>query len=579
MKCVTYSAKSTVDRHGSIPDQITDGQKLAADRKFEVVAEFQDEDESAYHGDRGQGLADAMDLCERLSAEHGSCALIVQNSDRLARGDVKQARHLVQIVTWALEHDVQLLSVEDPGTFPDYDDPNMKLVLGALGGMRGNQESKRKSDAVKGGIRRRAVDRRRFIGGRRPFGYRHRDTTEDGKGTGPLVIDQGEALIVQRIFREYVAGRAQNAIARDLEREGVPTLTPTGAWYATTVAGMLKNPLYVGMVTHNGESYPAVDPDGEPTLEPIIDPATWQRATELREARTAQGRPRGRRTAGHHLLTESLLVCTCGAAMSPVTKRDKRAVNGQGYETYACVKRLHHGPSACAQKPIKRATIDGAIFAYFETVALDVDSTRDMLTKQAGLATADVDGRLEQAERELVKAEAALSRIEGDYIAGHITADQWSRLEDRLRGEVTAAQAQADQHRRQREAIEAHTAEFDAEAAIVKELAALRQMVVGEVQTGREGNLEQFRSVLRRLFVGFELTSPSARFGSGVLDGTGWVQNDDGAPHLLGVDVGYSLNPVVRSEAVDLVTDDGVGFPAVQRVALHSNLCSRLAAW
>jgi hypothetical protein len=52
-----------------------------------------------------------------------------------------------------------------------------------------------------------------------------------------------EALIVRRIFAEYVAGRAQNAIARDLEREDVPTLTPTGSWYATTVAGMLKNPL------------------------------------------------------------------------------------------------------------------------------------------------------------------------------------------------------------------------------------------------------------------------------------------------------------------------------------------------
>jgi hypothetical protein len=174
------------------------------------------------------------------------------------------------------------------------------------------------------------------------------------------------------------------------------------------------------MITHDGEHYPAEH-------VPIIDHETWEKASELREARTAQGRPRGRRTAGRHLLTEGLLRCTCGAAMSPVTKRDKRAANGMGYETYACVKRLHHGPSACAQTPIKRSAIDGAIYGYFETVALDVDSTRDMLAKQAGQDVAEVDGRLEQAESELASAEAALERIESDYIAGRIDAEKSGR--------------------------------------------------------------------------------------------------------------------------------------------------------
>jgi hypothetical protein len=59
------------------------------------------------------------------------------------------------------------------------------------------------------------------------------------------------------------------------------------------------------------------------------------------------------------------------------------------------------------------------------------------------------------------------------------------------------------------------------------------------------------------------------------------VPNDDGTGHPLGIEGGYSLNPVIRPEAVDLVADDGVGFPAVQRVAvgLSDNLCSLLAAW
>jgi DNA invertase Pin-like site-specific DNA recombinase len=78
------------------------------------VAEFQDEAASAYSGDRGPGLASALAECESQVAEHGSCTLICQHSDRLARGDAREARHLIEIVLWAIKHDVELLSVQDP---------------------------------------------------------------------------------------------------------------------------------------------------------------------------------------------------------------------------------------------------------------------------------------------------------------------------------------------------------------------------------------------------------------------------------------------------------------------------------
>jgi DNA invertase Pin-like site-specific DNA recombinase len=543
---ILYAAKSTNDEHGSIPDQLADGRKLAADGGFEVVAECHDEAKSAYHGNRGDGLAAAMAECERLSVEHGACVLIVQRSDRLARGDVKKARHLTQIVTWAIEHDVGLLSVQDPSTFPDCADPNMKVLLGAIGGMSGNQESEKRGQSVKKGLRRRVVERRQYIGGRRPFGYRYEAWIDDsGERQSRLVIDPAEATIVRRIFAEYVAGRAQNAIAQSLQGEGVPTLTAGGEWYATTVAGMLKNPLYIGMAAHNGEHYPAEH-------EAIVDPATWGRATELREARHAQGPPRGRRTTGRHLLTEGLLSCPlCASSMSPVTKHDRRAANGQPYETYVCVKRLHHGPSACAQKPIKRAVIDVAVYDYFEGAALDVDATRDLLVKQVGKSLGEADGLCLQAERELAQTEAALERIEGDYVAGLITAEQWSRLGDRLHGEAGAARAQVEQHGRRQGAVEAAIGEFDAQVVIAKELAAIRRQIVGEVQEGKEGDLERFRSTLRRLFVVFELAT-----------------TDDG---------GYLLMPGPRVAR----TGGRWDFEAAGRGALDfsDNLYSLLAAW
>ena len=66
--------------------------KLAASEDVEVVAEYNDEKKSAYRGNRGDGLVRAEDHAEQIAAEHGSCYLVVQHSDRLARGDGPCAR-------------------------------------------------------------------------------------------------------------------------------------------------------------------------------------------------------------------------------------------------------------------------------------------------------------------------------------------------------------------------------------------------------------------------------------------------------------------------------------------------------
>jgi DNA invertase Pin-like site-specific DNA recombinase len=558
MDAILYAAKSTKDVHDSIPTQLQQGRELAQRNGRTVVAELQDEAASAYHGDRGPGLAKAMTESDRLASEGHDVALIVQHSDRLARGDAKQARHLIEVVLWAIKSDVQLLSVQDPEMLAGGD---MALLMGAIGGMRNNQDSKRKSESVKDGVRRAAEQRGQFIGGRRPYGYRRRYTNDKtGRPTGPLVIDQAEAAVVRYIFSEFVAGRSQNHIARRLEHDKVSNLTPNGSWYASTVLKMLTNPLYIGRVRHRGVEYSGGH-------QPIIDSDTWKQAQRLREARKAQGRPRGRRTAGLHLLTEKLLICTCGAPMSPRTKR----AAGQTYDTYQCLSRLYPGPSECRQKPLKRADIDGAIFDYFESVALDVDATRSAFVGQAGSDLADTTARQQRAEHDVAKIDESLARVEGDYLAGKLSAEKWERLEARLLSERDGARAEAEQCDRRRQAIEAQIEAVDTEAAVLEELAALRRLVAGKIRQGKSGDLDQLRAVLRRLFVGFELASPNARFGSGALRGVVWVGSEARKNPLGGFSGGSYLIPRLRPDAIVLECADPAGFPAVERVALSRN--------
>lgn len=576
---VLYAAKSTTDEHGSIPTQLAGGRALAAELGLTVVGAFSDEAASAFHGNRGPGLVQAMAECERQVAAHGPCALIVQHSDRLARGDARQAKHLVEYALWAIKAGVQIISTQDPEMFSEGE---MGLLLSTIGGMRNHQDSKRKGLAVKDGLRRRVTERRQFVGGRRPYGYQWSVVTgADGQpqiGKGGRVVRRlephaRESTTVRRIFMEYVEGAPQNRIARGLVRDGVPTLMPGASWYATTVAGMLKNPLYVGRVVLGDEDFPG-------DHEPIIDAETWDLACELRQARQANGRPRGRRTAGRHLLTEGLLRCLCGAPMSPVTKRDTRAANRQGYETYVCVKRLHHGPEACSKPPITRELIDRSVYGYFEKVVLDTEMAGRNYREQQSRQLADTSAQLRQAEGELARVEARVARVTRGWQDDVIDDDEYVSQRESLVAERDAAQAQVDQQQRRQGEYETAIAAIDVEKEIASELAALGQMVAGRVQEASHQNLDSARAILKRLFAGFELASPEQPFGSGVLRGRAWAQTDDKDYELsLGSD--YYLIAYIRPQAVDWKREDGLGFPALQRadIALHSNLCSRLAAW
>ena len=57
---VIYAAKSTEDKHGSIPTQLDDCRALAKREDWHVVGEFSDEGFSAYKGNRGPDLARAI---------------------------------------------------------------------------------------------------------------------------------------------------------------------------------------------------------------------------------------------------------------------------------------------------------------------------------------------------------------------------------------------------------------------------------------------------------------------------------------------------------------------------------------
>jgi hypothetical protein len=93
LRAIVCAAKSTEDTRGSIRTQLADGRAMAARGGWQVAGEYVDEAASAWTGNRGAELASAMEQAEQIAP----CVLLVQHSDRLARGDGRTARHLGEL--------------------------------------------------------------------------------------------------------------------------------------------------------------------------------------------------------------------------------------------------------------------------------------------------------------------------------------------------------------------------------------------------------------------------------------------------------------------------------------------------
>jgi site-specific DNA recombinase len=111
-----------------------------------------------------------------------------------------------------------------------------------------------------------------------PFGY------EIDKENKTLVINDQEALIVKRIYDDYLNGKTMKKIAIEFNKSNIST--KTGAiWNDFKVKYILSNPLYIGTMRYNyrvnKENYFEV----EDAHSAIISKDTFESAQKIRESR------------------------------------------------------------------------------------------------------------------------------------------------------------------------------------------------------------------------------------------------------------------------------------------------------
>jgi DNA invertase Pin-like site-specific DNA recombinase len=177
------------------------------------------------------------------------------------------------------------------------------------------EESRSISENVTWGQRKRFADGKISVAYKQFLGY------EKGEDDMPRIVEK-EALIVQRIYALFMAGKTPCGVARLLTEEGIPTPAGKALWRASTVESILTNEKYKGaallqkkftvdfllkkMKTNEGE-VPQYYIDK--SHEPIIDPVEF----ELVQAEFARRKGIGYRYSGNSIWSSRIVCGDCGA--------------------------------------------------------------------------------------------------------------------------------------------------------------------------------------------------------------------------------------------------------------------------
>jgi site-specific DNA recombinase len=331
-----YSSELQHER--SIDDQFALCREFAARHNWTVTATYADR---AISGASIHGRHEFQRMVEDAH-ERRFDVVLAEDIDRLARNQADGAR---------LYETLAFLGIP-VWTVADGDTNEMHW------GLKGTMSALfLKTHALK--VRRGQAGRVRAgkIPGGLSYGYRVVRMTD---AAGELVrgereIVEAEAEVVQRIFRDTIAGLTAREIAAALNREGVPA-PRGGTWNASTINGskrrgngILRQHLYAGRLVWNrqhfvknpdtGKRITRINADGElhfadvPQLR-IIEESEWQRVQEIMAGKSAgYGAPAKRKSP--HLFSGLMKCGSCG--------RSYVAGGGSKWPRFICAGRREAG--------------------------------------------------------------------------------------------------------------------------------------------------------------------------------------------------------------------------------------------
>jgi DNA invertase Pin-like site-specific DNA recombinase len=230
--------------------------------------------------------------------------------------------------------------------------------------------------------------------------------------------------VLASMFRQYVDGAGFTAIARSLNRAGVPTLGG-GPWSRDRVTKVLDSGFGAGLIVHHARSARRTYATG--AHQPVVDDALWARYQRERERRA--GEP-PRASEPLYPLSGLLRCGDCGAAMHATPLGRER---GYGF---ICGRWHATGEGLCVT--VSRAKAERAVLDWLATVAGDVEAAAAVeASRRAARAEARADARV--LARRVTQLEGGLSRLARGWADGLVPDAGYAQARDGMLADLEAA--------------------------------------------------------------------------------------------------------------------------------------------
>ncbi|MGX7092386.1 recombinase family protein [Hutsoniella sourekii] len=258
----------------------------------------------------------------------------------------------------------------------------------------------------------------------------------DTDGDGNLVINQEQAKIVKRIFKEYLEGKGTGRIAKGLTEDMMPTARGLLKWSSDDINRIISNEKYMGdallqkTYTVDCLTKQRVPNDGtvpqyyiEDNHEPIVSKEVFHLAQQEKARRSnlySGKRKKKRLYQGKYALSGKVICDCCGE----IFRRVKWNSRGSKSVVWRCVARMDN-PSKCQARTVKEDMLHEVIVEVINSLIEDSDyldtlemNIKEVLNQKYDETVEDVDDQLHELQKQL-------------YINGN-EKDEYERLAEQI---------------------------------------------------------------------------------------------------------------------------------------------------
>lgn len=247
---------------------------------------------------------------------------------------------------------------------------------------------------------------------------------KDEEGKDVYEINEEEAAIVRRIYREYLSGLTAARICRGLEADGILTKTGKKKWHTSVIRSILSNEKYTGNAILGKTFKPDVLSKkrqkntgqvpmyyAEGTHPAIIDQETFEMVkAELGRRKEEKEEAVGGSRYSSKYPFSGLLVC--GECGHKLRRHVRRVGSGKMVPAWGCSNRISNGRAACDSHHVNEETLQKTYAAAVQEMVADAEGIVQLVRDSTGLVMEPENkSELAQVEQEIIELQSAVMEL------------------------------------------------------------------------------------------------------------------------------------------------------------------------